>query len=511
MKKVVIIGAGFGGLSLGLRLQARGYEVTVLDKQSQPGGHAVRLQERGYTFDMGPSLITAPELIEELFRLAGKRMEDYLTLVPLDPYYRIYFWDGSFLDYTGDAERMKAQIAALSPGEEKAYDAFMERSRQFYKAVIIDGLGERPFTWRELWKFLPQALRLGAFRSSYSLAARYFRDERLRFTFSFHPLFIGGDPFLAPAVYQMIPYLEKTGGVWYAYGGMHAVAEALAKVFQEIGGTLFLETEAEEIRVRNGRAYAVRSSKGEFPADIVVSNADYYHTFTRLLPEPYRLSPFKKQMLWYSMSAFILYLGVRRTYPERLPHHTIALGPRYKGLVKDIFRRKVLAEDFSLYLHVPTRTEAGMAPPGSESLYVLSPVPNLQAKIDWAKAADTYAEKIIRSLEERIGLKGLRDSIEVRAQFTPEDFMRERNCGFGAAWGPEPVLWQTAVLRPSNRHKRIPNLFLVGAGTHPGAGVPGVLLSAKATERALVEAYPLSSRSQSKLYEGAAFLELRER
>ncbi|GIV24423.1 MAG: phytoene desaturase [Bacteroidia bacterium] len=492
MAKVVVIGAGFGGLSLGVRLQARGYQVTLLDKQAQPGGHALRLEMGGYRFDMGPSLITAPYLLEELFQLAGRSLSAYLELIPLDPYYRIYFWDGSYLDYTGDAERMKAQLAQLSPGEEKAYDGFMAHAKAFYQAVIEEGLGARPFGWKELWSFLPAALRLGALRSAYSLAAQYFRDERLRFTFSFHPLFIGGDPFLAPAVYQMIPYLEKVGGVWYAKGGMHAVAQALARLFQELGGTLLLSTEAQEIVVRNGQAVAVRTSAGEIPADIVVSNADYLHTVTRLYPEPYRLSRLRERLVQYSMSAFLVYLGLKRTYPERLPHHTIALGPRYRGLVKDIFRRKVLAPDFSLYLHAPTRTEPAMAPPGGESLYILSPVPNLQASVNWEKEKYPYAERILTFLEEKVGLEGLRQQVAVQAFYTPLDFAEQRNCTYGAAWGPEPLLWQTAVLRPSNRSRRLPNVFLVGAGTHPGAGVPGVLLSACATEKALTEAYPLS-------------------
>lgn len=491
MPEITIIGAGFGGLALGVRLQAAGYKVTLIDKQSQPGGHAIRLEKGGYTFDMGPSLITAPDLLEELFTLAGRQLRDYLTLVPLDPYYRIYFWDGTYIDYTGDTERMKAQIAQLSPGEEKAYDAFMERSRAFYEAVIEEGLGARPFTWRELWRFLPKALRLGALRSAYSFARQYFRDERLRFVFSFHPLFIGGNPFLSPAVYQMIPYLEKVGGVWYAYGGMHAVAEALARLFQELGGILRLNTEAKSIIVKNGKAVAVQTEAGDIPADIVVSNADFLHTYTRLLPEPYRLSTFRVRTLQYSMSAFLLYLGLRRTYPEKLPHHTIALGPRYQGLVRDIFHRQIVPEDFSLYLHAPTRTEPGMAPAGGESLYVLSPVANLQSGVQWDALSASYEERILTFLEKKLGLEGLRDAIVVKERFTPEDFLHQRNCTYGAAWGPQPVLWQTAVLRPSNRSRRLPNLFLVGAGTHPGAGVPGVLLSAKATEKALTAAYPL--------------------
>lgn len=337
-------------------------------------------------------------------------------------------------------------------------------------------------------------MRLGALRSAYGLAARYFRDERLRFTFSFHPLFIGGDRFLAPAVYQMIPYLEKAGGVWYAIGGMHAVAQVLARLFQELGGRLLLSTKVQEIVVRNRQAVAVRTSAGEIPTDIMVSNADYLHTVTQLYPKPYRLGRLRERMVQYSMSAFLLYLGLKRTYPDQLPHPTIALGPRYRGLVKDIFRRKVLAPDFSLYLHAPTRTEPAMAPPGGESLHVLSPVPNLQASLNWEKEKHPYAGRILTFLEEKIGLEGLKQQVGVQEVYTPLDFARQRNCAYGAAWGPEPLLWQTAVLRPPNRSRRLLNVFLVRAGTPPGAGVPGVLLSACATEKALIKAFPLPSR-----------------
>lgn len=487
--RAVVIGAGFGGLAIGIRLQARGLRVTILDKQPQPGGHAGQLRKDGYTFDMGPSLITAPELLDELFALAGRRREEALPLVALDPYYRILFHDGTHVDYTGDTERMREQIARLCPEDARQYDHFLKRSRQFYEAVITEGLGARPFGWAELLRFLPRALRLGALRSAYGLAAQYFRDERVRFVFSFHPLFIGGNPFRAPAVYQMIPYLEKQGGVWYAPGGMHAVVQALARLFASLGGELRLGVEAEEILVRNGRAVGVRAEDEVLEADVVISNADFLHTYGKLIRPEHRRRwhDGRLRRLRYSMSAFLLYLGLRRQYPERLLHHTIALSARYRGLVEDIFVRKVLPEDVSLYLHAPTRTDSSMAPEGGESLYVLAPVANLQSGIDWECEALRYAERILAFLEERVGLSGLRDAVVVRELFTPLDFLRRRNCTYGAAWGVEPVLWQTAVFRPHNRSEDVARLYLVGASTHPGAGVPGVLLGAKATERAIFQ------------------------
>lgn len=494
--RVVIIGSGFGGLALGIRLQVRGYSVTIVEKQLYPGGQAQPLTLEGFRFDMGPSLLTAPELVEALFELSGRSSSAYLRMTRLDPFYRIYFWDGSYLDYTGDRAAMEAALAQLNPKDALAYARFMAHAKAFYKAVIEEGLGSQPFDWATLWTFLPKALRLRALTSAYALAANYFQDPRIRFTFSFHPLFIGGDPFRAPAVYQMIPYLEKKGGVWYVYGGMHALAQALARLFQDIGGTLYLETEAQHIVTRGRRAIGVETTKGFFPADIVVSNADYRHTYLKLLDKtalPSIVLPFIRRYT-YGMSAFLVYLGLDRRYPEALLHHTIVLGPRYRGLVKEIFQAQKLPEDFSLYLHAPTRTEGAMAPADGESLYLLSPVPNLRAPIDWGVRAESYAHKLITHLEERL-LPALRKHIVTMRFYTPLDFARDRNCSWGSPWGVEPRLTQTATLRPHNESPWIKGLFLVGTSTHPGAGVPGVLLSAQATEKAILQGQPLPSKA----------------
>ncbi len=492
-KKVVIIGAGFGGLALGIRLRAVGLDVTILDKQAYPGGQAQPLRQGGYRFDMGPSLLTAPELVEELFEIAGRDRRAYLSWEKLDPFYRVYFWDGSYIDYTDDAERMKAQLSRFSDHDARAYAAFMERSRAFYQAVIEEGLGRRPFTLRELLRFLPKALRLEALRSAYGLAAKFFKDERSRFIFSFHPLFIGGDPFRAPAVYQMIPYLEKAGGVWYVRGGMHGLAQGLAQLFTDIGGRLLLKTEARRIHTRGGRVVAVQTDNGDIPADVVVSNADFFHTYFTLLEKEAlpTLARWRLRQYQYGMSAFLIYAGLSRTYPETLPHHTIVLGPRYRGLVRDIFRRKVLPADFSLYVHAPTRTDRSWAPPGGESLYILSPVANLQSGISWADMAPRYQEAILTSLQQRL-LDGLQGTIHTLSIYTPEDFLRERNCTWGSPWGIEPRLTQTANLRPPNKSYWIKGLYLVGTNTHPGAGVPGVILSAAATAQAILQDVGLS-------------------
>ncbi|MDZ7265993.1 MAG: phytoene desaturase family protein [candidate division KSB1 bacterium] len=486
-RKIVVIGSGFGGLAVAIRLQAAGFAVTLLEKNAMVGGHACQLKQQGYTFDMGPSLITAPDIIQAVFASAGRHLEDYLELMPLNPFYRIYYHDGSHLDYSGDGPAMKAQISAFHRRDGANYERFLRDSGAIYHAVITDGLGTTPFhELKTMLAFLPRALRLKALYPAYFLVSRYFRDPRNRFAFSFHPLFIGGNPFRAPSVYLMIPYLEKAGGVWFSRGGMYSLVQAFEKLFLELGGRLQTQAEVTEIFVRNGRATGVLA-RGEFhSAEAVISNADWAHTHLQLLKPEHRRrwTDHKVRRLDYAMSAFLLYLGVRKQYP-RLLHHTLILSPRYRELVKDIFDRKILPEDFSMYLHVPTRTDPGMAPPGCESMYVLIPVPNLAARVDWQMQARPFADKVLRFLEEDFGLSELRRHLEVMQIFTPLDFKLQRNCHLGSAWGVEPKLTQTAYLRPHNRSNDIRNLYFVGASTHPGAGVPGVLLTAAATERLL--------------------------
>ncbi|HNY91201.1 MAG TPA: phytoene desaturase family protein [bacterium] len=483
-KRIVVIGAGFGGLAIANRLQARGFQVTLLEKNPKVGGHGYPLEIDGYHFDMGPSLITEPALLEEIFTMAGKRLADYVDILPLDPYYRIYFHDNTFIDYTGDGDRMRSQMAQFNPRDAARYDNFIEASRGLYQAVIVDGLGTRPFMdWRSMLSFAPRALRLKAVLPSYHFTSLYFRDFRHRFIYSFHPLFIGGNPFRAPAVYQMIPYLEKIHGVLYSKGGMYSLVRALEKLFLEQGGTLHTSRPAQEILVRDGRATGVRTPEGEVPADIVISNADFIHTYRDLIRPEHRKkwSDRKLERVDYSMSAFLIYLGLNKRFPQLL-HHTLVLSSRYRGLIRDIFDRKVVPEDFSLYLHTPTRTDDTMAPPGCESLYILAPVANLKGGQNWSELAEPFAQRILDHLEHHLGLTGLQESIAVKRLFTPEDFQRKQNAVYGSAWGVEPRLTQTAILRPHNRSEDVRGLYLVGASTHPGAGLPGVVLTAATTD-----------------------------
>lgn len=493
MKKAIVIGSGFGGLSMAIRLQAKGIQTTIVEKNATIGGHAYQFSKDGYTFDMGPSLITAPEIIQGVFSVAGKKMEDYLDLIPLDPFYRIYFHDGTYIDYSGDTDKMKEQMAKFNKEDAENYEAFINNSKQVYEAVIVDGLGSTPFNkLTTMLKFVPQAMKIRAFSNSYSLASKYFKDFRHKFMFSFHPLFIGGNPFRVPAIYLMISYLEKKGGVWFTKGGMYSLVKAFEKVFTELGGKIMTTSPVEEILTEGQKAVGIRTNNEEIKADIIVSNADISHTYKNLLGDKVKRkwNDSKLNSAKYSMGTFLLYLGVKKKYPK-LKHHTLILSDRYKGLVKDIFDNKILPDDFSAYLHVPSRSDSSMAPEGGESIYVLVPCTNLDGNVDWDKEARPFANKLVNFLEADFGMIGLRENIVVEEFFTPKDFQQKRNSYKGTPWGLEPILLQSAYFRPHNRSETIKNMYFVGAGTHPGAGLPGVMLSAEATEKLISEDWGL--------------------
>ena len=480
--RAVVIGSGFGGLACAVRLHAAGVDVTLVEKREQLGGRAYQLKDSGYTFDMGPSLITAPEILDSVFRAGGRRFTDYVDLVPLDPYYRIYFHDETHIDYVGDVDRMRAQMARFNEKDAANLDRFLATVRPIYDSVIGDRLGSKPFdTIESMLRFMPRVLKLQAFLPVTTFVNRFFKDFRHRFIFSFHPLFVGGNPFRTPSIYLMIPFLEREGGVWFTRGGMYSVVEAMAKLFTELGGTIETGAEVEEILITDGAARGVRVKDREYRADFVVSNADPGHTYRHLVPSGDRRHWNDRRLdrQDWAMSCFLLYIGTRRQYPQ-LEHHTLILTERYQGLLSDIFDAKTLPDDFSMYLHAPTRTDPSMAPEGGESMYVLVPVANQRSGIDWNEIGPDFADKVIDFLEEW-GLDNLREEMEVLHVFTPQDFETELNATWGNAFAIEPKLFQTAWFRPQNRSEDVDDLYLVGAGTHPGAGVPGVLLSAETT------------------------------
>jgi phytoene desaturase len=485
-KRIVVIGSGFGGLAAAVRLAARGHDVTLVEKRDQPGGRAYVYRQDGFTFDGGPTVVTAPWLITDLFTLAGRKAEDYLTLVPVDPFYRIFFPDGGHFNYTGDSEQMVSEVKRLSdtPSDVEGYHQFVQSTERIFAKGFTD-LADKPFLHvSDMVKIIPDLARLESYRSVYGFVSRFVQDDRLRQVLSFHPLLVGGNPFQTTSIYTLIHYLERHWGVWFATGGTGAIVDALARLFKELGGKLYLDTEVAEILITSGRARGVRLVDGrEIPAEIVVCNADVAGAYERLLPKAARrkYSDRKLARMRYSMSLVVIYFGTDRLYrsPEsRLAHHNIILGPRYGPLLADIFTKKRLTEDFSLYLHMPTITDPTLAPQGCEAFYVLAPVPHLGAHIDWAREARPYRDRVMAFLEENY-LPDLSRHIVTERMIDPRHFRETLNSYLGSAFSIEPILTQSAWFRPHNRSEDVPNLYFVGAGTHPGAGLPGVLSSAK--------------------------------
>ncbi len=492
VRHAVVIGAGFGGLAAAIRLGARGYRVTVVEKLDAPGGRASVFRQDGFTFDAGPTILTAPFLLEELWTLCGRRMSDDVTLRPVSPFYRIRFHDGTAFDYTGDPDAMRAEVARLSPGDVDGYERFMRLSETTCR-IGFEELGDVPFgSVADMIRVAPDLLRLGGYRSVYSLVSTFMKDERLRIVFSFHPLLIGGNPFSASAIYTLIPYLERRWGVHFAMGGTGEVVRGLANLIEGQGNVIRTGAEVEQISVSGRKATGVRLTSGEtIAADIVVSNADSAWTYRMLVPPAVRRRWTNRRLARarYSMGLFVWYFGTDKRY-EDVPHHTIVLGPRYRELLRDIFKHKVLADDFSLYLHRPTATDRSLAPDGCDAFYVLSPVPNLDGRTDWKTAAEPYRKLIAAHLSATL-LPDLEKRVVTSRIMTPLDF-QSRLCAWrGAAFGLEPVLLQSAWFRPHNRSEDIDGLYLVGAGTHPGAGVPGVLSSAKVLDRVVPHAFAL--------------------
>ena len=491
----VVIGSGFGGLAAAVRLGARGYRVSVLEKRDAPGGRAYVYRQDGFTFDAGPTIVTVPYLFDDLWQLAGRVRSDDVELVPITPFYRIRFDDGSHFDYTGDADQMRAEIAKFSPQDVPAYDRFLATSKEACRIGYVER-GHVSFAdWRTMAKMIPEMLQQQAYRSVASVVASHFRHPKLRVVFSFHPLLIGGNPFSVSAIYCLVAYLEKHWGVHFAMGGTGELVRGLVGLIEGQGNTVHLNSEVREITVENQTAKGVVLADGrKIAADIVVSNADSAWTYRHLIAPEHRKrwTDRKIARMKYSMSLFVWYFGTRRKYPD-VQHHTILLGERYKELLRDIFRRHKLSDDFSLYLHRPTATDAALAPPGCDTFYVLSPVPHLDSGTDWHNEAERYRKLISEYLSATI-LPGLEDVIVSQRIMTPQDFQDELLSYKGAAFGMEPLISQTAYFRPHNKSEDIANLFIVGAGTHPGAGVPGAISSARVLDEVVPHADDIHAR-----------------
>lgn len=494
-KRAAVIGSGFGGLSVALRLQAAGFDVHVFEKRDQPGGRAYVYRDQGFTFDAGPTVITAPHALEELFALTGRKMSDYVDLMPVTPFYRLYWDDGDRFDYSNDEDQLMSQIAARNPRDVEGYRRFLAYSKEVFDQGYTK-LAATPFL--HLWnmvKVAPQLARLGAHRSVYDTVARFIEDPRLREAFSFHSLLVGGNPFQTSSIYTLIHFLERNWGVFFPRGGTGALVQALVRYLEEIGGRVHLSKEVDQILTHeDGRIAGLRFRDGEtFDADVVVSNGDVYRTYRDLLRGERRARPRTRALAKsaFSMSLFLIYFGTNRKFPQ-LAHHNVLFGPRYKGLLDDIFGGGAqLPKDFSLYLHAPSLSDPTLAPPGHECFYVLAPVAHLgHLDIDWESEGPRYADRILAYMEEKY-MPGLRESLVVKRLFTPRDFERELNSEHGSAFSLEPRLTQSAYFRQHNKDARIPGLYFVGAGTHPGAGVPGVVNSAKATASLVTKDFSL--------------------
>ena len=475
----IVIGSGFGGLAAAIRLGARGYDVTVLERHDQPGGRARVFKENGFTFDAGPTVITAPFLFEQLWELCGKKLSDDVTLLPVTPFYRIRFHDGTMFDYTGDPAAMRAEIRKLAPGDLDGYERFVKMSQDIF-SVGFDKLAHVPFgSWMSMARVVPSMMRLRSYRTVYSLVASFVKDDRLRQVLSFHPLLVGGNPFSTTSIYTLIAWLERKWGVHFPIGGTGALVQGMVKLLEGQGSRIRYDTTVSQILVTNGKVRGVVANGETIAADIVVSNADAAHTYRHLIAPEHRKTWTDRRLdgARYSMSLFVWYFGTDRKYDD-VAHHTILLGPRYEELLKDIFKRKVLAEDFSLYLHRPTATDPLLAPAGGDAFYVLSPVPHLDASVDWSTKAEEYRKTIEKHLSATV-LPGLEKHVVASRVMTPTHFHEELLSERGAAFSLEPVLTQSAYFRPHNKSEDIEGLYLVGAGTHPGAGVPGVLSSAR--------------------------------
>ncbi|PZW46216.1 phytoene desaturase [Pseudomonas sp. URMO17WK12:I2] len=488
-KTAIVIGAGFGGLALAIRLQSAGIHTTLLEKRDQPGGRAYVYRDQGFTFDAGPTVITDPSAIEELFALSGRKIEDYVELLPVAPFYRLCWEDGTQFDYANDQADLDRQIAALNPADVAGYQRFLAYSKAVFKEGYLK-LGAVPFlSFRDMLQVGPQLARLQAWRSVYSMVSSFVEHDKLRQAFSFHSLLVGGNPFATSSIYTLIHALEREWGVWFPRGGTGALVQGMVRLFEDLGGKLELNADVAAIDTSGNRATGVRLQDGRhFAADSVASNGDVVHTYDKLLAGHPRGRQEGKRLKGkrFSNSLFVIHFGLKRPQPQ-LQHHTVCFGPRYRELIQEIFKGQTLAEDFSLYLHAPCVTDPSLAPEGCSSHYVLSPVPHLgNAPIDWSVEGPRYRDRILAYLEEHY-MPGLREDLVTCRIFTPDDFRDELYAYQGSAFSLEPVLQQSAWFRPHNRDAQLGNVYLVGAGTHPGAGVPGVIGSAKATAGLMIE------------------------
>jgi len=489
MKTAIVIGAGFGGLALAIRLQSAGVQTTIVESRDKPGGRGYYWERDGFTFDAGPTVITDPDCLRELWALTGRDMSEDVTLDPVLPFYRLNWPDGTNFDYTNDDVQMRAEIEKLHPGDWAGYEKFL----QYSAGVFHEGyekLGHVAFLdFGSMIKAAPALAKYQAWRSVYSIVSSFVKSEKLREALSFHTLLVGGNPMTTSVIYALIHKLERDGGVWFARGGTNRLVAALVTQFERLGGVLRLDDPVTSIETLGDRATGVTTASGwSGQADAIAANSDIMHTYRDLLATS-RSAKRKTGSLErkkYSPSLFVVHFGIKGTWPG-IPHHMILFGPRYKGLLEDIYDHGVLSEDFSLYLHHPTVTDPSLAPEGHSTFYALAPVPHLgKFPVDWDEIAPILEKRILDEIGRRL-IPDIHERIVTKFSYAPKDFAEDLNAHLGSAFSLEPVLTQSAYFRVHNRDEHIPNLYFVGAGTHPGAGIPGVVGSAKATARLMLE------------------------
>ncbi len=483
MSRAVVIGAGFGGLALAIRLQAAGVATTIVEARDKPGGRAYFWERDGFVFDAGPTVITDPACLQELWDAAGQTMADDVTLEPVQPFYRLHWPDGTTFDYTNDDRILKDEIAKLNPADVAGYAKFLDYSAGVYREGY-EKLGHVAFLdFASMVKAAPALAKYQAWRSVYSIVSSFVQSEKLREALSFHTLLVGGNPMTTSAIYALIHKLERDGGVWFAKGGTNRLVAGMVALFERIGGTLRLGDPVVQIETLGDRATAVITESGwRGEVDMVAANADIMHVYKQLLADSRsaRRTAARLERKRYSPSLFVVHFGIKGTWPG-IPHHMILFGPRYKGLLDDIYDHGVLSEDFSLYLHHPTVTDPSMAPEGCSTFYALAPVPHMgKFPGDWETVKPIMEKRILDEVGRRL-IPDIHDRIVTKFSYAPPDFQHDLNAHLGSAFSLEPVLTQSAYFRVHNRDDAIPNLYFVGAGTHPGAGIPGVVGSAKAT------------------------------
>ena len=489
IKSAIVVGSGFGGLALAIRLQSAGVQTTVVEARDKPGGRAYYWERDGFVFDAGPTVITDPACLQELWALSGRDMAADVELAPVMPFYRLNWVDGTNFDYSNDEAQLTREIAKLNPDDVAGYARFLEYSAGVYREGY-EKLGHVAFLdFASMIKAAPALAKYQAWRSVYSIVSSFVKNEKLREALSFHTLLVGGNPMTTSAIYALIHKLEKDGGVWFARGGTNRLVAGMVTHFERLGGVMRLGDPVVAIETLGERATGVRTKSGwAGQADAVATNADVMHSYRDLLAtsrSAQRTRARLERKRW-SPSLFVVHFGVQGTWPG-IPHHSILFGPRYKGLLTDIYSHGVLSEDFSLYLHHPTVTDPSMAPEGMSTFYALAPVPHMgKAPVDWDVVGPQLERRILDEVGRRL-IPDIHDRIVTKFSYAPTDFGRDLNAHLGSAFSLEPILTQSAYFRTHNRDDQIGNLYFVGAGTHPGAGIPGVVGSAKATAKLMLE------------------------